>query len=360
MSIPPRPSEGSAPALGEVARKWPEGSQVNFEAALPADAVAGGGPDSPARSEAGPEHWDLIEVVAGLHAVRDRWREAQGRSKEAGGREFPSREALAQVVEQLCGALFPMRLGPADLRQECEDFYVGHTLDAALNLLLEQVRLELGYQARHGAGDESQARSRAAALVRAFASTLPETRAVLDTDVEAAFRGDPAARSVDEIVLCYPGIHAVIHYRIAHRLYELGVPLLARIVSELAHSATGIDIHPGAQIGHSFFIDHGTGVVIGETAVIGNRVRLYQAVTLGAKRFEVGEDGGLAKGQPRHPRLEDDVVVYAGATILGRIIIGQGASIGGNVWLTHSVPPGSHITQASLQHADSGTPRQAR
>jgi serine O-acetyltransferase len=306
------------------------------------------------------EHWDLHAVVAGLHAVRSRWRDAQGRSRETGGREFPSREALARVVEQLCAALFPMRLGPADLRQECEDFYVGHTLDAALHLLLEQVRLELGYQARHAGEDEEQARSRAAGLVRAFAATLPDTRAVLDTDVEAAFRGDPAARSVDEIVLCYPGIHAVIYYRIAHRLYELGVPLLARIVSELAHSATGIDIHPGARIGNSFFIDHGTGVVIGETAVIGNRVRLYQAVTLGAKRFEVGEGGGLAKGLPRHPVLEDDVVVYAGATILGRIVIGAGSSIGGNVWLTHSVPPGSHISQASLQHAEPGKVRPAQ
>lgn len=306
------------------------------------------------------EHWDLHAVVAGLHAVRSRWRDAQGRSRETGGREFPSREALARVVEQLCAALFPMRLGPADLRQACEDFYVGHTLDAALHLLLEQVRLELGYQARHAGEDEELARSRAAGLVRAFAATLPEIRSVLDTDVEAAFRGDPAARSVDEIVLCYPGIHAVIYYRIAHRLYELGVPLLARIVSELAHSATGIDIHPGARIGNSFFIDHGTGVVIGETAVIGNRVRLYQAVTLGAKRFEVGEGGGLAKGLPRHPVLEDDVVVYAGATILGRIVIGAGSSIGGNVWLTHSVPPGSHISQASLQHVEPGKARPAQ
>ncbi len=222
------------------------------------------------------------------------------------------------------------------------------------------MRLELGYQARHAGEDEELARSRAAGLVRAFAATLPEIRSVLDTDVEAAFRGDPAARSVDEIVLCYPGIHAVIYYRIAHRLYELGVPLLARIVSELAHSATGIDIHPGARIGNSFFIDHGTGVVIGETAVIGNRVRLYQAVTLGAKRFEVGEGGGLAKGLPRHPVLEDDVVVYAGATILGRIVIGAGSSIGGNVWLTHSVPPGSHISQASLQHVEPGKARPAQ
>src|SRR5690606_9434424 len=140
------------------------------------------------------------------------------------------------------------------------------------------------------------------------------------------------------------------YHRLAHELYVQGVPLIARIIAELAHSETGIDIHPGAQIGEGFFIDHGTGVVIGETAVIGNRVRIYQAVTLGAKRFATNGDGSLAKGQPRHPIVEDDVVIYAGATVLGRITIGRGSSIGGNVWLTHSVPPDSHITQARSQH----------
>ena len=150
-------------------------------------------------------------------------------------------------------------------------------------------------------------------------------------------------------MVCYPGITAVIHHRLAHPLYNLGAPLVARIISEIAHSATGIDIHPGASIGDSFFIDHGTGVVIGETAVIGRRVRLYQAVTLGAKRFEKTETGMLVKGNARHPIVEDDVVVYAGATILGRITIGRGSTIGGNVWLTHSVPPGSHISQAQTR-----------
>lgn len=307
------------------------------------------GPLGLARQVNDSGHWELTAVVGGLRAVRDRWRESQGRTKEFGGREFPSRDALELIVGQLVGALFPMRLGPTDLRQESEDFYVGYTLDAALHGLLEQVTLELLHQARHSALGSDAARAQAIGLVREFAAVLPEIRALLDTDVLAAYQGDPAARSVDEIVLCYPGVLAVIHHRIAHRLYRFGVPLIARIVSELAHSATGIDIHPGATVGHSFFIDHGTGVVIGETAVIGNRVRLYQAVTLGAKRFELGEDGALAKGQPRHPVLEDDVVVYAGATILGRITIGAGSSIGGNVWLTHSVPPGSHISQASLQ-----------
>ena len=170
---------------------------------------------------------------------------------------------------------------------------------------------------------------------------------LLDSDVLAAYQGDPAARSVDEVLLCYPGILAMIHHRLAHRLYQLGLPLLARIVAELAHSETGIDIHPGAQIGPGFFIDHGTGVVIGETAVIGQRVRVYQAVTLGAKRFPTDAEGHLQKGLPRHPVVQDDVVIYAGATILGRVTLGRGAVIGGNVWLTHDVPAGGNVTQAS-------------
>ena len=293
--------------------------------------------------------WDLAEVVGGLRAARERWRQARQR-RESGGREFPSREALRAIVDQLCGALFPMRLGPADLRQESEDFYVGHTLDAALHGLAEQLRLELDYHARHGGSPAEDSQARARAIVRDFAANLAQIRVLLDSDVEAAYHGDPAARSVDEVLLCYPGVLALIHHRLAHRLYRLGVPLVARIIAELAHSATGIDIHPGASIGASFFIDHGTGVVIGETAVIGQRVRLYQAVTLGARRFEVDRDGSLEKGRPRHPVVEDDVVIYAGATLLGRIVVGRGSSIGGNVWLTRSVPPGSRVTQASSRH----------
>jgi serine O-acetyltransferase len=188
--------------------------------------------------------------------------------------------------------------------------------------------------------------AQALAIVRSFGSDLARQRELLDSDVMAAFHGDPAARSVDEVLLCYPGLQAMIHHRVAHRLYQLGVPMLARVVSELSHADTGIDIHPGAQIGPGFFIDHGTGVVIGETAEIGRNVRLYQAVTLGAKRFEVDEQGHLQKGAPRHPIVEDDVVIYAGATVLGRVTIGRGSTIGGNVWLTRSIPPGSQISQA--------------
>ncbi|MFS0825355.1 serine O-acetyltransferase EpsC [Pseudomonas phoenicis] len=294
--------------------------------------------------------WQLPTIVSGLRNARDQWRTQNGRSSgEKGGRELPSREAIGEVFELLRGALFPMRLGPVDLREESEDFYVGHTLDTALTLLLTQARLELRYAARQEKSDVASTDARALSLIQGFAAELPHLRVLLDTDVLAAFHGDPAARSVDEVLLCYPGILAIIHHRLAHHLYRAGLPLLARIGSELAHSATGIDIHPGAQIGPGFFIDHGTGVVIGETAIIGERVRIYQAVTLGAKRFPTDETGMLHKGQPRHPIVEDDVVIYAGATILGRITIGQGSTIGGNVWLTRSVPAQSNITQANLQ-----------
>ena len=288
-----------------------------------------------------------------LAAVRQRWREAQHRSTEPGGRELPSREALSQITCELLGVLFPMRLGPASLRQESEDYYVGHTLDSVLHALLAQVRLELAYEVRlQDRVDLAALGQRAVRIVRDFAQSLPAIRELLDSDVVAAFEGDPAAHSVDEVLLCYPGVLAMIHHRLAHRLYELGVPLLARVVAELAHGQTGIDIHPGASIGAGFFIDHGTGVVIGETAVIGRRVRLYQAVTLGARSFPTDAAGNPVKGLPRHPVLEDDVVIYAGATVLGRVTLGRGATVGGNVWLTHDLAPGAHVTQARSQQGD--------
>jgi serine O-acetyltransferase len=191
--------------------------------------------------------------------------------------------------------------------------------------------------------------TRAGELVRDFVARLPSLWALLESDLVAAYRGDPAAKSLDEILFCYPGVTAVIHHRLAHALHGLGAPLIARMIADIAHSVTAVDIHPAATIGGSFFIDHGTGVVIGETTIVGERVRLYQAVTLGAKSFAVESDGSLVKGVPRHPIVEDDVVIYAGATILGRITIGRGSVIGGNVWLTKSVPPGSNVTQAQAR-----------
>jgi len=267
--------------------------------------------------------------------------------------KLPSRKVLQGVVDGLAAALFPNRLGLPDLKDEGIDYFVGHTLDVALRELLAQVKLELDF----AADTRSQLQQKQScndsiktpvATVREFVKQLPAVRVLLDTDIKAAYEGDPAARSIDEVLVCYPGILATIHYRLAHVLHGLGLPLIARMISEIAHSATGIDIHPGAVIDESFFIDHGTGVVIGETAIIGKHVRIYQAVTLGAKRFPTDEEGNLIKGNARHPIVEDDVVIYAGATVLGRITIGRGSAIGGNVWLTHSVPEGSNITQAQM------------
>ncbi|MDQ7989231.1 MAG: serine O-acetyltransferase EpsC [Candidatus Dactylopiibacterium sp.] len=326
-------------AVDETGAPWPAEEAARAEAGQTAAAALL--PLSP--------DWRLDRVVAGLREAREDWRAARHRKLEFGGRELPSRDAVERIMLALRGALFPMRLGPADLRQESEDFYVGHTLDSALNSLLVQVRLELHHAARAKPADAPAIEAQAVGLVRDFAAFLPVIRRLLDTDVEAAFKGDPAARSVDEVLLCYPGIVAMIHHRLAHALHRLGVPLVARIAAELAHSETGIDIHPGAEIGPGFFIDHGTGVVIGETAIVGRNVRLYQAVTLGAKRFSSDDAGQLHKGVARHPVVEDDVVIYAGASVLGRVTIGRGSVIGGNVWLTRSVPPGSHVTQASLR-----------
>ncbi len=291
----------------------------------------------------------VSEVVAALEVRR--LASLEHRNRRHKPPKLPARKALAAIVEGLAAALFPNRLGLADLKEEGLNYFVGHTLDVALRELLLQVKLELNFVDESAFNRSEAMPTRALSahdIVRQFALALPEIRDLLDTDIQAAFDGDPAARSVDEVLVCYPGILAMVHYRLAHRLHGLGLPLIARMMSEIAHSATGIDIHPGAQIGAHFFIDHGTGVVIGETAIIGQHVRIYQAVTLGAKRFPTDEHGNLLKGNDRHPIVEDDVVIYAGATVLGRITIGRGSSIGGNVWLTRSVPPASNITQAHM------------
>jgi len=292
------------------------------------------------------ESFDIPSIVQALRDVRLTSLEHRHRRNKPP--KLPSRKSLQNVVDGLSAALFPNRLGAPGLKEEGVDYFVGFTLDTALRELNSQVQLELRYSAdtEH---DKTASVEAALNKTRLFAQVLPNIRRLLDTDLHAAFEGDPAAHSLDEVLVCYPGISAIIHYRLAHVLHKLGLPLIARIISELAHSATGIDIHPGATIGEGFFIDHGTGVVIGETAVIGRHVRLYQAVTLGAKRFPTDEHGQLVKGSERHPVLEDNVVIYAGATILGRITIGAGSVIGGNVWLTRSVPPNSQITQAKTQ-----------
>jgi serine O-acetyltransferase len=289
----------------------------------------------------------IDDIVAQLRTLRAA--SLEYRQRRHAPPKLPSRKILASIVEGLSAALFPNRLGLPHLTDESIDYYVGHLLDVTLRELLAQVNRELRFtQGLQVVGEVDL--EAASAIVQAFAKRLPHVRSLLDSDIRAAYEGDPAARTIDEVLVCYPGITAIAHYRLAHELHRLGTPLLARMISEIAHSVTGIEIHPGAQIGQSFFIDHGTGVVIGETAIIGERVRVYQAVTLGAKRFPVDEHGVLVKGNLRHPIVEDDVVIYAGATILGRITIGRGSTIGGNVWLTRSVPPGSSVSQAQVRY----------
>ena len=294
----------------------------------------------------GTFEWGIDELVAQLRELRVQSLETRSRRDKPP--KLPSRKELHTILDGLGAVLFPNRLGLPDLNDEGIDYFVGHTLETLLRNLYKQISRELHFNSGHQGLDKAT-HEQAIIIARQFASQLPKVRKLLDTDIQAAFEGDPAARSPDEVLVCYPGITAIINHRLAHILYQLGAPLVARTISELAHSATGIDIHPGAQIGEGFFIDHGTGVVIGETAVIGRHVRVYQAVTLGAKRFLKDDNGMLVKGNARHPIVEDDVVIYAGATILGRITIGHGSTIGGNVWLTHSVPPGSNITQAHVR-----------
>jgi len=299
------------------------------------------------QSDAKSSHWNLGVIIDELRMSREATHNIRHQGRV---RELPSRDALTVIVNGLSAVLFPSHYGRPNLTDESIDYFVGDTLNTTLNRLAEQVRRGLLFSLSPEQIDDAALTQKATDITREFAAGLPAIRALLVSDVQAAFSGDPAATSIAEIMLCYPGTIAILYYRMAHRMHQLGSPFLARLVSDIGHSLTGIDIHPGAQIGGSFFIDHGTGVVIGETAIIGQRVRLYQAVTLGAKRFPADATGALIKGNPRHPIVEDDVVIYAGATILGRITIGAGSTVGGNVWLTQSVPPGSNVSQAQMRN----------
>lgn len=292
-----------------------------------------------------PEETMLPEIVESLCQANN----GLTRLEPAPGwkRSLPSRAALIEVVEWMRSLLFPGYFGATDLTEESVRFHVGVSLDEVRRALEEQIKRAFCFVCKEEDPSRCpECEERVSSAARSFLAQLPKVRRMLSKDVQAAYIGDPAATSPEETILCYPGILAVTSYRLAHELYRLQVPLLPRIITEHAHSITGIDIHPGATIGESFFIDHGTGVVIGETSVIGNRVRIYQGVTLGAKSFPLDEQGNPIKGIPRHPVVEDDVVIYGGATILGRVTVGRGSVIGGNVWLTHSVPPATKITQA--------------
>ncbi len=292
-------------------------------------------------SEVKLERVDIRTIVDELR------RDAVGPSGLPGGRAIlPSRDAVIQIVEDLRSVFFPGYFGTADVSAESLHFFLGATLERTMRALEEQVRRAVAFVERHDYFTCDHCAATSQRVASGFLARVPAIRRLLASDVEAAYEGDPALKNRDEAIIAYPGMMAITNQRIAHELHVLGVPLIPRIMTEHAHALTGIDIHPGARIGERFFIDHGTGVVIGETSVIGNRVRIYQGVTLGAKSFPLDAAGNPIKGIDRHPIVEDDVVIYSGATVLGRIVVGKGSSIGGNVWLTQAVPPGSRITQA--------------
>lgn len=289
-----------------------------------------------------PQELDI--VFDELRAARQAWRVRHARDTSAALR-YPERRDLTRILRELGAALFPLRLGPPELNAGNEDRWVRATLESVLSQLAAQIGRELRI-ARPELDAEGEGRE-AERITGMFAADLPRLRAALDADIEAGYANDPAARGLDELLLTSPAIEAIIHHRIAHRLHELGAPLVARVIAEIAHVQTGIDIHPGARIGHSFFIDHGTGTVIGETAVIGNRVRIFQGVTLGGAPLTAGTAPEAPRGQRRHPAIGDGVTIFPGAVLLGPISVGAGSSIGGNVWLREDVPAGSVVEASS-------------
>lgn len=263
------------------------------------------------------------------------------------GEPLPSHNAAQEIVDLCRSLIFPGFFGDSAVNRFNVVYHAGLWMERLHALLVDQITA--GISVSHACEPELQLdsiRTEATLAAESFIKSLPELRRILGTDVQATYLGDPAATSTEEVVYCYPGIRAISSHRIAHALIKLNVPVLPRMISELAHGETGIDIHPAATIGEAFTIDHGTGIVIGATSIIGNNVKLYQGVTLGAKSFDVDETGNPVKGVPRHPIIGNNVVIYSNSTILGRITIGDGAIIGGNLWITEDVAPGEKLVQA--------------
>ncbi len=255
---------------------------------------------------------------------------------------MPSLPVLEEIVCLTRALVFPGYFGNSLIDTDTISFHTGVNVERLSGLLSGQIRAGICFDA---ASPIDNLEAMAEELSCQFINRLPELRSLLQKDVVAAYNGDPAAKSYGEVIFCYPGLKAIFNYRMAHALLEMNVPVIPRIITEMAHSETGIDIHPGARIGEYFTIDHGTGVVIGETAVIGNNVKMYQGVTLGAKSFPLDKDGNPIKGIPRHPHIGNDVIIYSNASILGNIHVGDGAVIGGNIWVDTDVPAGARIVQ---------------
>jgi len=263
------------------------------------------------------------------------------------GEPLPSIAKLQKVIDMVREILFPGYFGNTSLRPNTTHYYMGVYVDELHELLSEEILAGMCFECQDDNAEKiDKHKTRAKETAAIFIETLPEIRRKLVADVNATYINDPAARNLGEVIFCYPGIRAITNYRVAHKLLELEIPLIPRFISEMAHSETGIDIHPRAKIGENFTIDHGTGVVIGSTSIIGDNVKIYQGVTLGAKSFPLDDEGKPIKGILRHPVVEDNVVIYSGATILGRITIGEGSVIGGNVWVTRDIPPKSRIVQS--------------
>lgn len=259
---------------------------------------------------------------------------------------LPSIEQVERIVNLVKDIIFPDYMGKRQSDESIRSYHIGECVVELNRRLIKQIAHGLQFcEDCEAISTKEKAYEEANRLALAFIDELPEIKRLLYTDVKAMFDNDPAAPNFGEVIFCYPVVNAMTHYRIAHKLHELKVPVIPRIITEQAHSKTGIDIHPGATIGEYFAIDHGTGVVIGETCIIGNHVTLYQGVTLGAKSFKYDENGNMLN-VPRHPIIEDHVTVYSNASILGRITIGHDSVIGGNIWVTHSVPPYSRIQQS--------------
>ncbi len=259
---------------------------------------------------------------------------------------LPSVEMVKRIVALVKNIIFPDYFEKRQPDEAIRSYHIGVAMEELLRLLTKQIAHGLQFcEDCEAERTKEEVYREAEQKALQFIDSLPEIKRILYTDVQAMFDNDPAAPNYGEVIFCYPSMNTMTHYRIAHRLHELQVPIIPRIITELAHSKTGIDIHPGARIGEYFAIDHGTGVVIGETAIIGDHVTLYQGVTLGAKSFKYDEQGNMLN-IPRHPIIEDHVTVYSNASILGRITIGHHSVIGGNIWITNSVPPYSRIQQS--------------
>jgi serine O-acetyltransferase len=284
-------------------------------------------------------------IPAIVEAIVETYDPNSGASHHLSGHPLPDREEIAAILTHLMEILYPGYYGPREMTDQNVRYYVGERIDRLASRLSREVYRGLNHRCQESeeGADCDKCWSEADRITGDFLAGLPALRRMLAKDVQAGLDGDPAATGLDEIIFCYPGLRAITIFRVAHLLHTLGAPIIPRIMTELAHSSTGVDIHPGATIGESFFIDHGTGVVVGETTEIGKRVRLYQGVTLGALSLSAEETKSL-RGHKRHPTIEDDAVIYANATILGGgTVIGKGAVIGGNCFVTRSVPAGTKV-----------------